>query len=109
MTRLAPINEVDAEIAQGIYDHMVTNRGMKFSMSQLARHLHAYPLAIKPMVQKMVDKGYIEIITQGGAVLYYVMPEIEAQVRARRELEAVFRPLSADYMKQIRFAMSKRG
>ena len=103
--RLAPINAVDAEFAQQIFDLMIAHPGI--TEGQLARQLKTFPRAVKPMLDRMIERGCITKKLNGFVRTYSVTGTIEEAAR-NVETAATMKPLSTDYMQKMKFAMNKR-
>lgn len=100
-----PFNAVEKQFAQQIFDLMIANPGM--TEGQIARQMNTFPRAVKPMLDRMLERGCITRRLSGFVRTYFVSETI---VRAAKSVEtvAVCKPLSTDYMKMMRFVMNKR-
>ena len=103
--KLAPFNAVEAEFAQKIFDLMIANPGM--TEGQLARQLKTFPRAVKPMLERMLERGSITRRLSGFVRLYYAA---DTTARAKETIieSRAMKPLSAEYLRLMQFAMNKR-
>lgn len=107
LVRLAPINAVEAEFAQLIYNFLYSKKGFPFTASQIARKVDSYPNAVKPMLRLMIDRGYVQAV-QCGPVYTYCVPVSETMTQVKKvDVEAAFKPLSQEYIRMITFRLGK--
>jgi hypothetical protein len=106
LKRLEPINAIDAKFAQRIFDTLIANPGI--TEAKLAKLLHTYPRAVKPMLERMIDRECVVKTSTGFLRTYAVSGLIHEAAKLSATSVEVHKPLSLDYLRMMAFVMTKR-